>query len=88
VDGEAPEHLRAQIPQTNVDPDALAEGKIGRFPFFNLVTGETRFENVSEKRVRLQRQRLRNLMLEGLDVQVRIVLRALLFVAAAEDLCC
>ena len=83
-----PEHLREQIPQTNVDPDALAEGKIGRFPFFNLVTGETRFENVSEKRVRLQRQRLRNLMLEGLDVQVRIILRALIFVAVAEDLCC
>ena len=40
-----PEHLREQIPQTNVDPDALAEGRVGRFPFFNLVTGETRFEN-------------------------------------------
>ena len=70
--GLLPEHLREQIPQTNVDPDALAEGKIGRFPFFNLVTGETRFENVNEKRVRLQRQRLRNLMLSDLDVQVRL----------------
>jgi hypothetical protein len=67
--------LREQIPQTNVDPDALAEGKIGRFPFFNLVTGETRFENVSEKRVRLQRQRLRNLMLSDLDVQVRLLFK-------------
>lgn len=67
-----PEHLREQIPQTNVDPDALVEGKIGRFPFFNLVTGDTMFENVNEKRVRLQRQRLRNLMLSDLDVQVRL----------------
>ena len=66
-----PQHLRDQIPQTNVDPDSLAKGVVGRFPFFDLVTGETRFENVSEKRVRLQRQRLRNLLLSGLNVQVR-----------------
>lgn len=74
-----PEHLREQIPQTNVDPDALVEGKIGRFPFFNLVTGDTMFENVNEKRVRLQRQRLRNLMLSDLDVQVRLFFKCSLW---------
>jgi 2-polyprenyl-6-methoxyphenol hydroxylase-like FAD-dependent oxidoreductase len=72
-----PQHLRDQIPQTNVDPDSLAKGVVGRFPFFDLVTGETRFENVSEKRVRLQRQRLRNLLLSGLDVQVRPLVKRL-----------
>ena len=71
-----PQNLRDQIPQTNVDPDSLAKGVIGRFPFYDLVTGETRFENVSEKRVRLQRQRLRNLMLSDLDVQVRLLINS------------
>lgn len=66
-----PQHLRDQVQQTNVDPDAHARGEIGRFPFFDLVTGETRFENVSEKRIRLSRKRIRSLMFSDLDIQVR-----------------
>jgi NADPH-dependent 2,4-dienoyl-CoA reductase/sulfur reductase-like enzyme len=59
-----PPHLRDQIPQANVDPEALARGERGRFPFFDLVTGERRFENISEKRIRLS---------SDLDVQVRVI---------------
>jgi hypothetical protein len=67
-----PQHLRDQIPEATVDPEALARGERGKFPFFDLVTGERRFENVSEKRIRVSRMRVRRLMLEGLDVQVRV----------------
>jgi NADPH-dependent 2,4-dienoyl-CoA reductase/sulfur reductase-like enzyme len=69
-----PEHLREQIPEATVDPEALARGERGRFPFFDLVTGERRFENVSEKRIRVSRKRVRGLMLGGLDVEVRVTL--------------
>lgn len=74
--GLLPQNLREQIPSANVDPEAHSQGKIGRFPFFDVVSGKKRFENVSDKRIRLNRKRLRKILLSGLDVQVRIYLNS------------
>lgn len=70
--GLLPQDLRDQIPGANVDPVANDSGKTGRFPFFDLVTGKRRFENVSENRIRLNRKRLRKILLSGLNVEVII----------------
>lgn len=64
-----PEHVRERLPEAYVDP-TLEEG-CGRFPLFRLDSGERWYENLSEKRVRVSRERLRALLMSGLDIQVR-----------------
>lgn len=67
-----PQELQGRLPETYVDPLAVSCGNNGRFPFFNLSTGEERYENLSPKRVRLSREKLRRLLMGGLDIQVWI----------------
>lgn len=67
-----PPHLQARVPETSVDPVATAKGDNGRFPFFDLSTGEVRWENLSPRRLRVSREKLTRLLMEGIDIQVRL----------------
>ena len=64
-----PDHLVERLPETYVDPDSVAEGDNGNFIFFDLKTGETRWKVPPSKRIRVSRERLRALLLDGIDVQ-------------------
>ncbi|KAL8968540.1 MAG: hypothetical protein Q9183_002415 [Haloplaca sp. 2 TL-2023] len=65
-----PQHIVDKLPQVYVDPEASKRGENGNFLFFDLRTGETRYKVPPNKRIRVSRERLRALLLEGLDVQV------------------
>lgn len=64
-----PQDLRERLPETYVDPE-LGEG-IGRFPLFRLSDGKILHENLSDKRVRVSRERLRGLLMSDLQIKVR-----------------
>ncbi|KAL8814985.1 MAG: hypothetical protein Q9223_005837 [Gallowayella weberi] len=64
-----PQHIVDKLPQVYVDPEASKRGENGNFLFFNLRSGETRWKVPPNKRIRVSRERLRALLLEGLDVQ-------------------
>ena len=65
-----PQHLIDRLPTVYVDPDASAKGENGNFLFFDLRTGKARWKVPPAKRIRVSRERLRALLLDGLDVQV------------------
>ncbi|KAL8677733.1 MAG: hypothetical protein Q9186_005868 [Xanthomendoza sp. 1 TL-2023] len=64
-----PQHVVDKLPQVYVDPEASKRGENGNFLFFDLRSGETRWKVPPNKRIRVSRERLRALLLEGLDVQ-------------------
>ncbi|KAL8946602.1 MAG: hypothetical protein Q9222_007022 [Ikaeria aurantiellina] len=64
-----PDHIVDKLPQVYVDPEASKRGENGNFLFFDLRSGETRWKVPPNKRIRVSRERLRALLLEGLDVQ-------------------
>ncbi len=66
-----PERIVARLPETYVDPEASKKGENGNFLFFDLRSGETRWKVPPNHRIRVSRERLRALLLDGLDVQVR-----------------
>lgn len=66
-----PQELRDRLPETYVDPITAANDDNGRFPFFDLSTGKERYENLSPKRVRLSREKLRRLLMHGVEIEVR-----------------
>ena len=65
-----PQHVVNRLPEAFVDPEASEKGVNGNFLFFDLRSGEARWKVPPNKRIRVSRQRLRALLLEGLDVQV------------------
>ena len=65
-----PQHLVERLPSTYVDPEASARGENGSFTFFDLQTGEARWKVPPAKRIRVSRERLQALLLDGLDTQV------------------
>lgn len=65
-----PQHLIDRLPETYVDPQASARGENGNFLFFDLQSGEALWKVPPSERMRLSRERLRALLLDGLDVQV------------------
>lgn len=65
-----PQHLVDRLPETYVNPEASKQGENGNFLFFDLRSGETRWQVPPNKRIRVSRERLRALLLDGLDVQV------------------
>jgi 2-polyprenyl-6-methoxyphenol hydroxylase-like FAD-dependent oxidoreductase len=65
-----PQHLIDRLPEVYVDPEASAKGENGNFLFFDLRTGEARWKVPPAKRIRVSRERLRALLLDGLDIQV------------------
>ena len=65
-----PGSLQERLLEANVDPEGALKGECGRFPLFNLKTGERLFENLSDDRIRVSRERLRSLLMTDLDVNV------------------
>lgn len=65
-----PQHIVDKLPNIYVDPDAIKRGENGNFLFFDLRSGEARYKVPPNKRIRVSRERLRALLLDGLDVQV------------------
>lgn len=66
-----PQELVDRIPETYVDPDAVANGENGNFLFLDLKSGEARWRVPPAKRLRVSRERLRRLLMDGIDVRVR-----------------
>ncbi|KAI4137221.1 MAG: hypothetical protein LQ341_005235, partial [Variospora aurantia] len=64
-----PQHLVDRLPETYVNPEASKQGENGNFLFFDLRSGETRWQVPPNKRIRVSRERLRALLLDGLDIQ-------------------
>lgn len=65
-----PQDIVDRIPETYVDPDAVAKGENGNFLFFDLRSGETRWKVPPARRLRVSRERLRRLLMDGIDIQV------------------
>lgn len=68
-----PTNIVNRLPETYVDPEASKKGENGNFLFFDLRSGEARWRVPPLRRIRVSRERLRALLLEGLDVQVRLM---------------
>ncbi|KAL8742486.1 MAG: hypothetical protein Q9190_005034 [Brigantiaea leucoxantha] len=64
-----PQHIIDRLPEVYVNPEASQKGENGNFLFFDLRSGETRYKVPPSKRIRVSRERLRALLLDGLDVQ-------------------
>ena len=65
-----PQNIIDRLPETYVDSVAVAVGEKGNFPFFDLRSGEHRWQLTSPNRIRVGRERLRRLLMEGIDVKV------------------
>ena len=65
-----PQNIIDRLPETYVDPVAVGVGQKGTFPFFDLRTGERRWQLTSPNRIRVGRERLRKLLMEEIDVEV------------------
>jgi 2-polyprenyl-6-methoxyphenol hydroxylase-like FAD-dependent oxidoreductase len=70
-----PDYLIDRLPETFVDAEAVERGETGNFLLFDLQTGEERYRVPPSKRIRVSRERLRKLLMEGLDIQVRLYVR-------------
>jgi hypothetical protein len=66
-----PRYIVDRLPETYVNPEASKRGENGRFLFFDLRNGVAKWKVPPSERIRVSRERLRALLLEGLDVQVR-----------------
>ncbi|KAM0805877.1 hypothetical protein BDR22DRAFT_189473 [Usnea florida] len=64
-----PAHIVDRLPEAYVDPEASKKGENDDFLFFDLRSGEARWKVPPNKRIRVSRERLRALLLEGLDIQ-------------------
>ena len=66
-----PKELQERLPEAYVNPEAVKKGEIGNFAFYDLGSGEARWKVPPNKRIRVSRQRLRRLLITGVDVKVR-----------------
>ncbi|KAL5350011.1 hypothetical protein ACLOAV_005047 [Pseudogymnoascus australis] len=64
-----PASLLARLPETFVDPAAVNEGLTGNFLLFDLQDGSERYRVPPNTRIRVSRERLRRLLMDGLDIQ-------------------
>lgn len=67
-----PQDLVQRLPEAYVDQDSAAQNILGNFRLFNLQTGEDDFMTPSgdSPRNRFAREKLRRLLMDGLDIQV------------------
>jgi hypothetical protein len=65
-----PESLQDRLLEANVDPEGALKGECGRFPLFDLASGERLFENLSDNRIRVSRERLKSLLMTDLSINV------------------
>lgn len=68
--GLLPQCVVERLPEAYVDPEASRKGENGNFLFFDLRSGETRWKVPPNARIRVSRERLRAILLDGLDVEV------------------
>ncbi|CAH0058671.1 unnamed protein product, partial [Clonostachys solani] len=67
-----PEDLVLRLPETYVDPASVQAGAISTFPFFDLSTGERKFQTPKapeSQRIRVTRQKLRALLATGINIE-------------------
>ncbi|KAI9838581.1 MAG: hypothetical protein M1819_004893 [Sarea resinae] len=64
-----PQDIVDRLPETYVNPEAVNNGEKGQFMFYDLRSGEERWKVPPNDRIRVSRQRLRNLLMTGVDVQ-------------------
>uniref|UniRef100_A0A8H7KDQ2 FAD-binding domain-containing protein n=1 Tax=Bionectria ochroleuca TaxID=29856 RepID=A0A8H7KDQ2_BIOOC len=67
-----PENLVARLPEAYVNRAAVQSGDVSRFPFFDLSTGELKTQSPALpewQRIRVSRQKLRELLATGVDIQ-------------------
>lgn len=64
-----PDDILKRLPETYVNKAAVDAGEKGSFSFFDLSTGETKWKTPAAERIRVSRERLRKLLLSGLDVE-------------------
>jgi 2-polyprenyl-6-methoxyphenol hydroxylase-like FAD-dependent oxidoreductase len=66
-----PQYLVDRLDEAFVDRDSMARKDYGKFLFFNLETGKYEYMvPASLERYRFSRERLRTLLMDGLDIQV------------------
>lgn len=69
-----PDELVGRLPEAYVDRAATVErGQVSTFPFFDLSTGELKASTPAapeSERIRVNRDRLRQLLATGIDIQV------------------
>lgn len=67
-----PQSLVERLPEAYVDKDCVAKGELGNFRLFNLQTGQDDFMTPpsDSPRNRFAREKLRRLLMDGLDIQV------------------
>ncbi|RFU32245.1 hypothetical protein B7463_g4091, partial [Scytalidium lignicola] len=65
-----PPELAKRFPETFVDQEAVTRGEDATFPFFDLLTGEMKHEVPrNHKRVRVNRDKLRKLLMTDMNVE-------------------
>jgi 2-polyprenyl-6-methoxyphenol hydroxylase-like FAD-dependent oxidoreductase len=64
-----PADIVERLPETYVNKAAVDAGERGNFTFFDLSTGEAKWNVPASERIRVSRERLRKLMLHGLNVE-------------------
>ncbi|KAI5362513.1 putative FAD-binding domain, FAD/NAD(P)-binding domain superfamily [Septoria linicola] len=64
-----PEDILLRLPETYVNADAVRADQKGNFTFYDLSTGEAKWKVPAGERIRVSRERLRNLLLTGLNVE-------------------
>jgi len=65
-----PRYLVDRLPETFVDAEAVERGETGNFLLYDLQTGEEKYRVPPNTRIRVSRERLRALLMDGLEVQV------------------
>jgi 2-polyprenyl-6-methoxyphenol hydroxylase-like FAD-dependent oxidoreductase len=66
-----PKTLQDRLLEANVDPEAASKGDYGEFSLFSLANGQRLFENLTDNRIRVSRERLRALLMSELYLDVR-----------------
>ncbi|VUC32879.1 unnamed protein product, partial [Clonostachys rosea] len=70
-----PQDLVLRLPETYVDRASVQAGAISTFPFFDLSTGERKFQPPKAPeplRIRVTRQKLRELLATGVNIEWRV----------------
>jgi 2-polyprenyl-6-methoxyphenol hydroxylase-like FAD-dependent oxidoreductase len=65
-----PQYLIDRLPETYVNPESVEKGEKGNFILYDLHTGEEKYRVPPSERIRVSRERLRALLMDGLDIQV------------------
>lgn len=69
-----PQYLVDRLPETFVNPEAVEQGDTGNFLLYDLQTGAEKFRVPPNERIRVSRERLRRLLMDGLHIQVKHIL--------------